>query len=183
MTNKETINRVTLMLVIVCAALLSSCKPKPISGQVFIIDPSGIGAPLNGIQIILVDAREADDFLKKKKSESDQQCGRIKAEIDKLQAELKIEQAEYDEIKATNDAYIPSQSYTNDPRYIALLNKSDDAIKTAQTLANAVIYLRSKYGEPPDFSLVRTQKSSATHGRLKRKIFKELNPSAVMPFG
>ena len=156
--NEKKINLIILMLAIISATLLSSCKPKPITGQVFIVDPSGVGSPLDGIQIILVDGKEANEFLKKKKTESDQQCSQTKAEIDKSQAELKIEQAEYDEKKATNDAYIASQSYTNDPRYIAILKVSDDTIKTAQTLANAVTYLRSKYGEPPEIFVTQYTK-------------------------
>jgi len=97
-----------------------------------------------GVQIFLIDAKEADDFLQKKKVESEQQSARITADIEKLQSELNTNQFEYDEAeKAT------SQSYTNDPQYIATIKKSDDTIKTAQTLANAVNYLKSKYGESP----------------------------------
>jgi hypothetical protein len=145
----KTINRIILVLTIASAAFLSSCKPKPITGQVFIVDPSGVGSPLDGIQIVLINAKDADDYLKKKKIEADQQSGQIKAEIEKLQVELKTEQPEYDEQKATNDAYIANQSYTNDPRYITILKESDDATKKIQTLANAITYLRSKYGKSP----------------------------------
>jgi hypothetical protein len=93
---------------------------------------------VGGVQILLIDAKEADDFLKKKKTESEQQCTRIKADIEKMQSELN-----------DDGGSIDSQSYTNDPRYIAAIDKSDNAIKTAQTLSDAIIYLRLKYGEPP----------------------------------
>ena len=105
------------------------------------------------MQILLIDAKQADDFLKKKKSESDQQCARIKADMGKLQSELNAKQSEYEQ-----RANAASQSYTNDPRYIAVINESSNAIKTSQTIANAITSLRSKYGEPPDFFTRRNTK-------------------------
>ena len=106
---------------------------------------------MGGVQILLVDEKEAIDFVNRKNAEAKQKFSKTQLEVEKLKAELAAEQAEYDRKKATNDAYIASQSYTNDPRYIALLNESDNIIKTNQTLVNAVNYLRSKYGEPPTF--------------------------------
>lgn len=98
-----------------------------------------------GVKIFLVDAKVADDFLQKKKVESGQQSARITADMEKFQSELNTNQLEYDE--ARNAA---SQSYTNDPRYIALIKEDEDNLKTAKTLANAIKFLESKYGVPPD---------------------------------
>ena len=143
----------TLITLAVIAGMfcLVGCKPKPISGQIFIVDETGVGTALGGVQILLVDEKEAIDFVNRKNAEAKQKFSKTQLEVEKLKAELAAEQAEYDRKKATNDAYIASQSYTNDPRYIALLNESDNIIKTNQTLVNAVNYLRSKYGEPPTF--------------------------------
>jgi hypothetical protein len=98
-----------------------------------------------GVQIILVDAKEADDFLKKKKVESDQQSARITVDIEKFQSELDTNQFEYDEARK-----VASQSYTNDSRYIALIKEDEDNLQTAKTLAKAIDFLESKYGVPPD---------------------------------
>jgi hypothetical protein len=98
-----------------------------------------------GVQIFLVDAKEAADFLQKKKVESDQQSARIMADIEKIQSEINTNQLEYDEARK-----VASQSYTNDARYIALIKEDEDNLKTAKTLAKAIAFLESKYGVPPD---------------------------------
>jgi len=100
---------------------------------------------VGGVQILLIDAKEADEFLNKKKIESDQQCTRIKADIEKMQSELETNQSEY--VEAKN---VASQSFTNDSSYVALLKETQENIKTVETLANAVKSLRAKYGDPPD---------------------------------
>jgi hypothetical protein len=105
---------------------------------------NGTMVKVGGVQIVLIDAKEASDFLQKKKTESDQKSAQIQTVIDKLETELNTNQAEYEEAKN-----VASQSYTNDPQYIAAIKESDDAIKMAQTLANAIEYLRSKYGDSP----------------------------------
>jgi hypothetical protein len=101
----------------------------------------GARVKIGGVQILLIDAKEAADFWNKKKTESEEQCSLIKADIERLQAELNAKQAGY--VEAPN---VASPSYTNDPRYIALINEFNNAAKTVQTTANAVNSLRSKYG-------------------------------------
>jgi hypothetical protein len=96
-------------------------------------------------QFFLVDAKEADDFLQKRKSESDQQCTQIKADVDKLQSELNTRQSDYEAAKN-----IAGLSYTNDSRYVALIKEDEDILKTVNTLAKAIDLLESKYGDPPD---------------------------------
>jgi len=100
---------------------------------------------IDGVQVFLVDAKEADDFLQKKKNESDQQCTQLKADTEKLQSELNARQSEYEAAKI-----LAGQSYTNDSRYIALIKEDEDNLKTAKTLAKAIAFLESKYGVPPD---------------------------------
>ena len=100
---------------------------------------------IDGVQILLVDAKEANDFLQKKKVESGQQSAQIMADIEKFQSELNTNQLEYDEARK-----VASQSYTNDARYIALIKEDEDNLKTAKTLAKAIGFLESKYGVPPD---------------------------------
>lgn len=139
----------TLIFAIACSALLCSCKPPPISGQLFVTDGSGIAKSLSGVEILLVDAKEADDFVNVKKEEAQKQIGALKEQIDQLKIQSDAAQAEYEKVKATNADYIASESYTNDPRFVALTVESDKDLQTMQTLANAIVYLRSKYGEPP----------------------------------
>jgi hypothetical protein len=98
-----------------------------------------------GVQILLVDAKETDNFLQKKKVESGEQSARITADMEKFHSELDTNQFEYDEARST-----ASQSYTNDSRYIALIKEDEDNLKTAKTLAKAIGFLESKYGVPPD---------------------------------
>ena len=113
---------------------------------------NGTMVKVGGAQIVLIDAKEASDFLQKKKIESDQQSAQIQTVIEKLQSELNTNQSEYAEAK--NAA---SQSYTNDPSYIAFVKEAAEKIKTVETLSNAVNYLQAKYGNPP---IVFTQQYS-----------------------
>jgi hypothetical protein len=101
----------------------------------------------SGVKIFLVAEKEVDDFLQEKKAESDQQSAQITADIGKLRSELNANQSKYND--ARKDA---SQSYTNDPRYVALTKEDEDNLKTQVTLSNAVEFLRVKYGDPPNFS-------------------------------
>jgi hypothetical protein len=97
------------------------------------------------VQILLVDAKEADDFLQKKKVESDQRSALITADIEKYQSELNTNKLELDEARK-----VASQSYTNDARFVALAKESEEGVKTADKLAAAIQFLKAKYGTPPD---------------------------------
>ena len=97
-----------------------------------------------GVQIFLVDAKETDGFLQKRKAESDKQCSQIETDIEKLKSNLNTKQLEFDEGRK-----VASESYTNDARYAALINEDAEMVKTAKTLSKAVDYLKSKYGDPP----------------------------------
>jgi hypothetical protein len=85
------------------------------------------------VQILLVDAKEADDFLQKKKVESDQRSALITADIEKYQSELNTNKLELDEARK-----VSSQSYTNDARFVALAKESEEGVKTADKLAAAI---------------------------------------------
>lgn len=145
----------TLVFAIACSALLCSCKPPPISGQLFVTDGSGIAKSLSGVEILLVDAKEADDFVNVKKEEAQKQIGALKEQIDQLKIQGDAAQAEYEKVKATNADYIASESYTNDARFVALENESSNELQKMQTFVNTIVTLRSKYGAPPPFMTSR----------------------------
>lgn len=95
---------------------------------------------IDGVQVSLINRQEADDFLQKKRSDVDQQYNEIKTNLDNLQQEI-------EDLTAIING--KNQSYTNDPEYVAVIKESDDTIKKAQALANAIANLRAKYGDSP----------------------------------
>jgi hypothetical protein len=60
----------TLIFAIASSVLFCSCKPQPISGQLFLTDGSGIVKPIPAVEILLVDAKDADDFINRKQLEA-----------------------------------------------------------------------------------------------------------------
>ncbi len=142
-----------LILMALAAVFLTSCKPAPVTGQIFIASSSGIATPMQNVQILLIDSKEADDFLSGKKLESQKQTSLLTAQIEQLNIERSAAEAVHEKITASNSAYFANRSFTNDSRYITLANESNKRIQTIQTLTNAIASLKSKYGELPQISI------------------------------
>ena len=142
-----------LILVALAAVSLTSCKPTPITGQIFIASSSGIAKPIQNVQILLIDSKEADNFLSGKKMESQKQTSLLAAQIEQLKTERDAAEAVYEKITVSNSVYFASQSFTNDPRYVTLADESNKKAQTMRTLANAITSLKSKYGEPPQIGI------------------------------
>lgn len=77
--------------------LLSSCSPRPISGQVSVTE-AGVTYPLGGVEIEVVSAKDADDYM--------QQC---QAQID---GKIRALKRAYDEAKKNYDAAAHAESRT-----------------------------------------------------------------------
>jgi hypothetical protein len=123
---KKTITLWLPMLTVACAAImLAGCKPHHISGQVFIVTRSGFNMPLGAVEVDLVDATEAEDFLENRNAEIKHESDAINLQIketsqqysesgkgvdearNKYLAAVRIEQDfERDEPFKTNEAYI-----------------------------------------------------------------------------
>ncbi len=142
-----------LMLMALAAVSLTSCKPTPITGQIFIASSSGIATPIQNVQILLIDSKEADDFLSGKKQESQKQTSLLTAQIEQLKTERDAAEAVYEKISGSNSVYFASRSFTNDARYVTLVDESNKKVQTMQTLTNAIAALKSKYGESPQIGI------------------------------
>ena len=79
-------------------ALLSSCSPRPISGQVSIVTQAGANFSLGGVQVEVISAQDAEDYM--------QQC---QTQIDAKAHALK---EEYDAAKKNYDAATRAESQT-----------------------------------------------------------------------
>ena len=88
---------------------------------------NGKRVKIDGVRVLLVNANQADDFVKTKKIESDQKYVQTKADIEKLKSELNDAQANFDKVKN-----IPADFIKNDPRYIEAMKKYND-VKTRST--------------------------------------------------
>jgi hypothetical protein len=146
---KETMKLLILMLMALAAVSLTSCKPAPVTGQIYIASTSGIATPIQNVQILLIASKEADDFLSGKTLESQKQAGLLTAQIEQLKTERDAAEAVYEQITASNSVYFASQSFTNDPRYVTLADEASKKNQAMQTLTNAIAALKSKYGEMP----------------------------------
>jgi hypothetical protein len=142
-----------LILMALAAVFLTSCKPTPITGQIFITSSSGIATPIQNVQILLIDSKEANDFLSGKKLESQKQASLLAAQIEQLKTERNTAEAVYETITGSNSVYFASRSFTNDPRYVTLADESNKKVQTMQTLTNSIAAMKSKYGEPPQIGI------------------------------
>lgn len=132
-------------------AVVSGCKPRPVQGQAFIVEPSGVGQPLDGLQIIVVDAAQADEFIQQKASQYHSQRSQLQHQLAALEAKLQADQI----IESNNEIAVNSQSPTNDIRYINKLRECTNDVAEAEKLSKAVQYLQSKYGERPELFVQR----------------------------
>jgi archaellum component FlaC len=144
---KETMKLFILILLAVAAVSLTSCKPAPVTGQIFIASSSGIATPIQNVQVLLIDAKEADDFLSGKKMESQKQTSQLNAEIEQWKSAREAAAAVYEKTSASNAVYLASRAFTNDSRYVKLAEELKQRIQTMQALTNAITALKSKYGE------------------------------------
>ncbi len=136
-----------LILTALAAVFLASCKPTPVTGQMFVVSSSGIATPIQNVQILLIDSKEADDFLSGKKLEAQKQTSLLTAQIEQLNNEHNAAEAVYEKTTVSNSVYFANQSFTNDSRYITLVDESNKRNQTIQSLTNAIASLKAKYGE------------------------------------
>jgi membrane-bound lytic murein transglycosylase B len=152
---KDNVKWLNIILTIAAAAFLSSCKPKEIAGQVFIASESGTGIPFGSIEVRLIDAKEADDFVERKSVEVERKSAELQTNYF---AFLKLQAAAQDtakKIKAANDEYINNDSYTNEPEYLALVKESDDNHALFEKHQGTLESLKAKYGVPAERGVVR----------------------------
>jgi len=142
-----------LILMALAAVSLTSCKPTPVTGQIFIASSSGIATPIQNVQILLIASKEADDFLSGKKLESQKQTSLLTAQIEQLNIGRNAAEAVHEKITVSNSAYFANQSFTNDFRYVTLADESNKKNQTMQALTNAIASLKSKYGELPQIRI------------------------------
>ena len=88
---------------------------------------NGKRVKIDGVQVLLVNANQADDFVKTKKIESDQKYVQTKADIEKLKSELSTNQFNYEV-----ERNVPSNFIENDPQYIEAMKKYNN-VKTRST--------------------------------------------------
>ena len=61
------------------ALLLSSCSPRPISGQVSIVTQGGANFSLGGVQVEVISAKDADDYMQQCQAQIDAKSRALKA--------------------------------------------------------------------------------------------------------
>lgn len=89
--------KITFAVLTALCGLLSSCSPRPISGQVFVTQ-AGANLSLGGVQVEVISAKDADDYM--------QQC---QAQINGKTRALK---EAYDAAKKNYDAAVKAESQT-----------------------------------------------------------------------
>lgn len=109
---------ILLALTALCG-LLSSCSHKPISGQVSVVTQGGANVTLGAVQIEVISARDADDFMS--------QC---QAEIDSKTRAFKTA---YNNAKTARDAAARGQSKAELARAEKELNVTESALKNFPT--------------------------------------------------
>lgn len=109
----------TLLALIALCSLLSSCSPKPISGQVSVVTQAGANVTLGAVQVEVINAKDADDFMT-----------RCQAEIDSNTRALNTA---YNNAKTARDAAARGQSKAELARAEKELNVAESALKNFPT--------------------------------------------------
>ena len=103
-----------------------------------------------GVQVLLIDPKEADDFLTTKTAEAKEETKRLSAELSKLESEKQAALAECEQTKSNVTAYLQSETFQNDARLPLLQAELDKCNEAIKKLTATLLYLSAKYGEPPD---------------------------------
>ena len=137
----------SMMIVLIASFTMFGCSKKPIEGQVFLTDATGIGQPIGGLQILVIDGKSTDDFMSKRNQEAKQQIAACQDKVNELETDYKSAQLE----ESNQESPILLESPTNDVRYVEKMKDIDEEGQHAEKLTDAIKYLESVYGEPPDF--------------------------------
>jgi uncharacterized protein with GYD domain len=68
----------TLAMMVAFCALLSSCSPRPISGQVSVVTQAGANFFLGGVQVAVISAQDADDYMQQCQAQIDGKARALK---------------------------------------------------------------------------------------------------------
>jgi hypothetical protein len=124
-----------LAVAVSALTVLSGCKPKPISGQLFIVTESRLNIPLGAVEIDVISASDADAFLTQKEKEIEKESSALNIQLKSLNIQLdesnknkEIARKKFLETQRAYDDYMNNQQYTNNQEYIALLNKENSAL-------------------------------------------------------
>lgn len=105
-----------------CVGLLSSCSPRSISGQV-VLTRSGVNYPLGAVQVEVISARDAEDFMTQ-----------VQAQIDAKRRALKTD---YDNAKTARDTTAREESQTPTTSVKAKLARAQAQLDKAATALKA----------------------------------------------
>lgn len=107
----------------VCALLvfpISGCSPKPIEGQIFLSNNLGINLPLGGMEIDLVNAKDASAFCEQKRADIAAKLKDLDAQISQSQDGLSAANAKYYDAQNEYNSYMQNELYATNPAYIQL---------------------------------------------------------------
>lgn len=111
---------------------------------------SGVGIPFSSVEVRLIDAKEADDFLKRKLVEAEIKSAALQSNYLVLVKNQEVARDAAIKTKIANDEYVKNDSYTNEPEYLALVKESNDNFASFKKMQKAFEYLKAKYGVPPE---------------------------------
>lgn len=165
--------KLQILVSLVALAALSGCKPKPLSGQMFISQESGTVIPAANVKVSLVRGVEAEEFIKQKKSDAEETAKAIGDKIASLKSSIDEASKKAVQLALERDAYIENKLYTNETEYISLVRESNNGLTTVNALAKQVQSLIAQYGAPPDiFTAATTPQQRAAFRSQKESVKK-----------
>jgi hypothetical protein len=109
----------TLAAITALCGLLSSCSPGPISGHVSVVTPDGANFSLGAVQVEVISARDADDFMAPCQAEIDRKAGALREA--------------YEHAKTASDAAARIESQTPTAQTKAELKRAKTELDNAAT--------------------------------------------------
>jgi hypothetical protein len=134
----------TLVLMVALCGLLSSCK-KPISGQVFVVTEAGVNFHLGAVQVEVISAMDADDFMRQRQAKIESKSRSLQAAYDDAKTNCDAAKQAESQTQAAVTTAKNGQAWTNEPQYIALCREKAGNSQQEEVLGNAMEYLRSRY--------------------------------------
>lgn len=163
----ETMNYRTKVIAIgvVCAGIVavaigsfSFFKPKPISGQLFVVTQASLNIPLGAVQIEMVKQKDIDDFMKQRQAEIDSRLQSLQKAYDSAKTECV--KAAQDQEQAQTALQEKFMAYTNDVQYVALQKErvkvwaafQAQVKKLGPTLMNMNTFYETGYTSQPELA-------------------------------
>jgi hypothetical protein len=137
---------------------LLGCKPRIVTGQVFIVTEGGLNFRLGDVEVDLVEKSQVVEFIQKKRASIETGRAALKTELETARAEVEKEQKDYNAFLvtsplSTNADYVRTKAeLAGIPQKLTVLKQKKDSLRAQNDqLRKAAYAAYTAYGTPQKF--------------------------------